>query len=323
MNNELLSAGGQKIVKVNGRVKPSEKVLIITDHTMQNIADSVIKAAQGIGAEVVTCIMSPRDKDGQEPPDSVAAAMKAADVFFAPVSYSITHTKATRAALENGARGIMMTQYNEDILSSPSLIKTDFEAQAEVCHRYGRVFTGGEKVTVTSSKGTDLSFSIKGRTANILTGIPEPGNLAPVPTIEVNVVPVHGTTQGVAIVDASVPYIGIGVLKEPIICTIEDGYITKIEGGEQARMLEDNLNSHGDRNCFNHAELGVGLNPNARLNGVMLEDEGVIGTIHLGIGTSFTLGGEIVAPTHYDLLIWDTTVKVDDKITQKERTILV
>ncbi len=323
MNKKLLSAGGQKIVEVNGRVKPSDKVLIITDYTMLNIAEPVTEAAKNIGAEVVTCIISPRDKDGQEPPDSVAAAMKEVDVFFAPVSYSITHTRATRAALENGARGIMMTQYNEDILSSPALIKTDFAAQAEVCHRYGNAFTNGEKIHITSSKGTDLSFSIKGRKANVLTGIPESGNLAPIPTIEVNVVPVHGTTQGTAIIDASVPYIGIGVLKEPIICTIEDGYITKIEGGEQAKMLDDNLKSHGDRNCFNHAELGIGLNPNAVLNGVMLEDEGVIGTIHLGIGTSFTLGGEIVAPTHYDLLIWDTTVMVDDKIIQKERTTLI
>ena len=57
----------------------------------------------------------------------------------------------------------------------------------------------------------------------------------------------------------------------------------------------------------------MGLNPNARLTGEMLEDEGVMGTIHIGIGTSHTLGGEIVAPTHYDLLMWEPTIAVDGR----------
>ena len=60
----------------------------------------------------------------------------------------------------------------------------------------------------------------------------------------------------------------------------------------------------------------LGLNPNARLTGEMLEDEGVMGTIHIGIGTSHTLGGEIVAPTHYDLIMWEPTIRVDDQIVQ-------
>ena len=83
------------------------------------------------------------------------------------------------------------------------------------------------------------------------------------------------------------------------------------------------LDSHADRNCFNVAELGVGLNPNARLTGLMLDDEGVMGTIHIGIGTSHTLGGNVVAPTHYDLLMWDPTIAVDGKAVQRGKAILI
>ena len=43
----------------------------------------------------------------------------------------------------------------------------------------------------------------------------------------------------------------------------------------------------------------------------MLEDEGVIGSAHIGIGTSITLGGVIKAPTHYDLIMWNPTIVVD------------
>ncbi len=192
-----------------------------------------------------------------------------------------------------------------------------------MCRRVGEAFTEGNNLRLTSPRGTDLRFSIEGRRANVLTNIPDRGELAPVPDIEVNVVPVEGTAEGRLIADASVPYLGIGVLREPIVCEVSDGYIERIEGGEQAEILLRDLESHADRNCFNVAELGVGLNPNARLTGQMLDDEGVLGTIHIGIGTSHTLGGKVVAPTHYDLLMWDPNIEVDGSVVQRGKEILV
>jgi leucyl aminopeptidase (aminopeptidase T) len=46
----------------------------------------------------------------------------------------------------------------------------------------------------------------------------------------------------------------------------------------------------------------------------MLDDEGVLGTCHIGIGTSLTLGGNIKAPIHYDLVIWNPTIELDGEI---------
>lgn len=323
MDNERLKQGARKLVEVNGRAVPEDRILVITDYSMQGMAEYIIDASRATGAEVVTCIMSPRERDGQEPPAAVAAAMREATLLFSPVRRSITHTRAMRAALDSGARAILMTAYTEELLTSPALLETDFSAQAEVCVRIGDAFTRGDRVKLTSPRGTELTFSIAGRRANVLTNIPEPGQLAPVPDIEVNVVPVTGSAEGLLIADASVPYLGIGVLDEPITCHIENGYITKIEGGHQARVLKEDLDSHNDRHCFNIAELGVGLNPNARLNGTMLDDEGVIGTIHIGIGTSHTLGGEVVAPTHYDLIMWAPEIEVDGMVIQRDKEILV
>ena len=136
-------------------------------------------------------------------------------------------------------------------------------------------------------------------------------------------VPVTGSAEGTLIADASVPYLGIGLLEEPIVCGVRDGLIAEMTGGPQADFLREHLESFADPHCFNVAELGVGLNPNARLTGEMLEDEGVMGTIHIGIGTSHTLGGEIVAPTHYDLLMWEPTIAVDGRIVQRDRHVLV
>lgn len=317
-----LTRGAQRLVEVNGRVAEGDPVVIVTDPEMERYATLVADAARARGAVVTTCVMPVRRQDGQEPPEPVARAMAKARVIFSPVSISITHTRAMRTALEAGARAILMTAYTDRILTSPALLETDFHAQAAVCHTVGDAFTTGRQVRLTSPKGTDLAFSIEGRTANVLTNVPDPGQLAPVPDIEVNVVPVTGSANGYLIADASVPYLGIGLLEEPIVCTMEDGYITKMEGGPEADRLRVYLSSFGDHNCFNVAELGVGLNPNARLTGEMLEDEGVLGTIHIGIGTSHTLGGEIVAPTHLDLLMWEPTIEVDGRVIQRNKEVL-
>lgn len=92
--------------------------------------------------------------------------------------------------------------------------------------------------------------------------------------------------------------------------------------GEQAKFLKAKLESYNDPNCFNVAELGVGLNPKAQLMGNMLDDEGIVGTIHIGIGTSLTLGGEIVAPMHYDLIMWEPTIEVDGVVVQRNKDLL-
>ncbi|MCK5148588.1 leucyl aminopeptidase [bacterium] len=321
MDKELFLAGAKSLVEVNGRVKKGERVVIVSDNVRLHHAHYVEQAVKEKGADVELYSMSRRSHHGQEPPVHIAEAMRGADIIFSPVDVSITHTIAMRNALEAGARAILMTSWTDDIFACPALMKTDFEAQAHICRKWGDTLKSGNHVRLTSPKGTELTFSIEGRKANVLTNIPGPGELAPVPDIEVNVVPIEGTANGTLIADASVPYLGIGVLDEPVVCTIKDGFITEMKGGSQADILLADLMSHGDPNCLNIAELGIGLNPNARLTGVMLDDEGVLGTIHIGIGTNYTLGGNVVAPTHYDLLMWDPTIIVDNVIIQEKRTI--
>ena len=63
------------------------------------VAEALAVAALDITPEVVTTVMNPVAVDGDEPPAIVAAAMLAADVALLPVSYSISHSTATRKAL--------------------------------------------------------------------------------------------------------------------------------------------------------------------------------------------------------------------------------
>jgi leucyl aminopeptidase (aminopeptidase T) len=206
-----------------------------------------------------------------------------------------------------------MTAFTEDMMVHGG-IEGDFAALKPTCLKLANCFERGRTAHLTTPSGTDLVMDIGGRPGNALCCIVGPGEFSPVPTVEANVSPVEGTSQGRIVVDASIPYLGIGLIEEPVRVDVEAGHIARIEGGRQARTLRGNLESHGDPNSFNIAELGVGLNPKCRMLGIMLEDEGVLGTAHIGIGTNITLGGNIKAPCHYDLLVWDPRIEVDGKL---------
>jgi leucyl aminopeptidase (aminopeptidase T) len=309
--------GARKLLEVCAAVQPEEEVLIIADYNMEKIGKAVATAAFDIGAEPILTYLVPRKRDGQEPPQAVAEAMKKASVFLAPVSKSITHTHAVKEAAQEGARGLMLTQFRDDMLIYGG-IEADFESIAPTCKTLAETFEKGKHLHLTTQKGTDFDAVIEGRRGNALTCLVRPGQFSPVPNVEANVSPLEGTASGRLVIDASIPYIDIGVLDEPIEVQVDNGKIESIRGGKQADMLVSNLASFDDADVYNIAEIGMGLNPHSRLTGCMLDDEGVLRTLHIGIGTSITLGGTVKASCHYDLLLWDPTISIDGVIVVEE-----
>ncbi|MBL1215647.1 MAG: aminopeptidase [Ignavibacteriae bacterium] len=313
MKNLLMAKGAKTLVDICTKVKSQENVLIVTDFDKLTIAESIAAASIDRGAETMISIMQPRDRAGQEPPSPIAAAMTKADVIFIPVSFSITHTNAVKNAAASNARIIVMTDFTEEMMIRGG-ITADFEQLKPTCKAVADSFTKGSKLKLTSPGGTDLEMKINGRKGNALYCIVEPGEFSTVPTVEANVSPLENTANGTIVCDASIPYLGIGIIESPIKFNVENGFITGIEGGRQAEILRDNLESFHDNNVFNIAEVGVGLNPNCIMCGIMLEDEGVISTCHIGIGTSITLGGNVKTAIHYDLIMWQPKILIDNTL---------
>lgn len=211
----------------------------------------------------------------------------------------------------------MLTQFTEELMYRGGL-QADFPAARRECLFVAAALGGASTVRLTTPGGTDLTFSAQGRRYNAMTCMVKKGEFSPVPTVEANVSPLEETANGVIVADASIPYIGIGLLQEPVICRVKDGFITSIQGGWQAQKLREDLAAKEDPNVYNIAELGIGLNPACRFCGFMLEDEGVHGTAHIGIGTSITLGGTVKAACHYDLIMTKPTVTADGVVVIRE-----
>lgn len=315
--------GAQTLVDICTKVKANERVVIVTDPTKITIAQEIANVCIERKAETIIATMQQRKRAGEEPPARIAEIMKSSDVVFVPVSFSITHTYAVKNAAANGARIIVMTDFTEGMMKSGGL-EANFEELKPICKKMASTFAGGKKIKLTTEAGTNLEMEITDRRGNALYCMVEPGEFSTVPTVEANVSPIEGTANGTIVANASIPYLGIGVLDNPIYFTVKDGFITDIKGeGEQAKILIENLASHNDNNVYNIAELGVGLNPSCHMCGIMLEDEGVISTCHIGIGTSITLGGTVKSPIHYDLLMWDPKIEVDGKLVLDGPNVLV
>ena len=300
------------------RVAAGETVLVVTDPAKRAIADALVTAARARGAETVVAEMSERETHGTEPPAPIAAAMLEADVVIAPTSKSLSHTEARHAASGKGVRIATMPDITEDMLRRT--MSADFATIARRSASIADLLTKGSEVHVTTEAGTDVTIGIKGRRGIADDGrLGEAGDFGNLPAGEGFVAPVEGETNGRVVFDGSIwP---IGILKEPLVVDIRDGYAASIEG-PSAERFRAFLEPHG-KDAFAVAELGIGTNEKAELTGNVLEDEKIIGTIHIAFGDNHSFGGAIRVSSHQDGIVLRPTVTVDGAALLEEGRLLV
>ena len=98
---------------------------------------------------------------------------------------------------------------------------------------------------------------------------------------------------------------------------VSGGFVREISGGAQTKKLKQTLDSAGEL-AYNVAELGIGTNDKAKLVGSVLEDEKVLGTVHMALGDNMSMGGRISVRSHLDGIILKPTLLVDGVILMKD-----
>jgi leucyl aminopeptidase (aminopeptidase T) len=295
-------------------VRESEDVVIVVDRTTETLGAALRDAAARLGAEPVVTVMEPREVDGQEPPAAVAAALQAADVFIAPTRRSLSHTRARKAASDGGARGATLPGVTEDMLAR--LMACDFAAMAERSRLVAEVLTAAAEARVTCPLGSDMTFDLTGRDAIADDGdLSAPGAFGNLPCGEGFISPLTGSGTIVVATLAS-----LGLPPEPVRITVQDGRLSGASGewGERWTALLDaagasDAEGRGDEPAGrgrgrNLAELGAGTNERATLTGNVLEDEKMLGTVHVAFGASAGIGGTVSVPVHLDSLVQDATL---------------
>lgn len=309
---EAQRAGAHRLLTECGCLKPAEKMTVVCDKTTRAVAHLVVGCAEALGAEVTSVETAPLSVHGQEPPATVADAMLGADLVLGLTAKSMAHTVARRSASDQGARYLSLPEYTLDLLADPSL-QTDFREGGRRAQRIADLFTAGSRVRVTTLAGTDIGLDITGRVGNCCPGyVAAPGELGSPPDIEANVSPVETVSEGTVVVDGSIPYPSLGLLVRPLVLRVKGGRVIHMEGdADTVERLEQLFASADPRKTRVLAECGVGLNPRARLTGVMLTDEGAFGTMHFGFGSNATVGGTNDVAFHLDFVFRNATMTVD------------
>jgi leucyl aminopeptidase (aminopeptidase T) len=191
-----------------------------------------------------------------------------------------------------------------------------------------KVLDAAEYVHIETQLGMDLKMGLEGRVARKDDGdFRKPGTGGNLPAGEVYISPELGNSEGTIVFDGSMATGDeVLIIKDPVTMEVEGGFVTKIQGKKEARVMRKAVKKGEDsamgmaingtitkvqaenyaKNARNLGELGIGLNPRARIVGNILEDEKVFETCHIALGSNYDEDAK--AMIHLDGIIYKPTI---------------
>jgi leucyl aminopeptidase (aminopeptidase T) len=192
------------------------------------------------------------------------------------------------------------------------------------------ILDSAESVHITAPAGTDLTIGLSGRKTRSDDGeFSKPGAGGNLPCGEVFISPEVAKSEGTIVFDGSISSAeGAIIMKSPITTKVEGGYVTEVTGDAEADELNETLKKAEEttksfvaegklpeselesymKNIHHLGELGIGLNPAAEIVGNILEDEKVLHTCHIAIGSNYDEDAN--ALIHLDGLIYKPSMMV-------------
>lgn len=307
--DERFLAGCEIIYQKCMGLKPGETVAVVTDDVKLRLGEALYEAAKRFGAKPVLIRMPTGTISGEEPPRSVAEAMRASDVVVCPTEHSITHTNARIEAVKAGARVATMPGITEEMFSQGP-ITADYGEVARLTAIYAELLTRAETARIVTGDGCELTVNLAGRRGVMSSGVyREKGQSGNLPSGEAYIAPVEDGANGRYAVTGSA--VGVGRMAERAILTLRDGVIASVEG-PGAAALDKAIPK--DRLARTIGELGIGTNPAARVTGNILEDEKIYASVHVAFGTNTSFGGRIKAGSHIDCVTLAPEIWLDGRL---------
>ncbi len=313
INKEVLKT----IFEINFNIKKDESFLVVTDTLLEDLGKQIFEYSKKYTPKNKLIVMKPLEQNGQEPPEEIAKEMLQYDVQVLITSKSLSHTKARTNANKKGARIVTMPGINEEIINR--CIAIDYEEMNILNNKIISVIKNAEEIVITTKLGTNIKTKVINTHGQNEGIIHEKGKFNNLPSGEVHSGVVSEKTNGVLVIDGSMA--SLGKLNSLLKLTIENGYVTKIEG-ERSEELKQTLDKTG-KQAYKIAEFGIGTNPKAIISGSVLEDEKVRGTIHMALGNDIYYGGNNSVPLHLDGIVKKPNIEVDGRLIMKNGIFLI
>ncbi|MFQ5821581.1 MAG: aminopeptidase [Candidatus Heimdallarchaeota archaeon] len=302
-------------------LKEGENVLIYADTASdRRVVESIAAAAHAAGGEAGLYWYETRPEVGLEPPKPLAAAMKAVDINVEVAEKYLIHTEAYHEALRAGARNMCLTGMTPDMMIR-CIGQINYPKMVELGDALAKLTRNAQTMKISAPGGTELTCKLDSRPVFHNSGvISKPGDQSFLGG-QVSWAPVEETINGKLVFDGALwPPEEIGLLKTPIDLTIERGVVTGIQGGSEAKIFENWVKNFDDPNMYKLAHYSYGFNPGARLTGKILEDERVLGSIEMGIGSQRPRFEGTVGPAkaHTDGIVLNPTIELDGVVIEEK-----
>lgn len=303
-----LKAGAETIVHQCLNIEEDEHVVVVNDGNDPHLLNALLAVVENTADDHEFIEYEEPEHHGMEPPENVAEAMRDADVFIAPTTKSISHTEARVSACEAGARGATLPGITKEIWNTS--LQADYDRVKEISEQVYDMLAETDRVHIMTPSGTNVSFDVELDYFHTDTGIiHESGQFGNLPAGEADggVLNMNGTIM----VD-HFPFAPEGTRIE-----VQDSEAVALEHpDEESSQLADAFDDvAGARNV---AEFGFGTNPEATLIGNVLQDEKVLGTVHIAFGdnTSYIPENDdrrVSSDIHWDTVCEAATVLFDER----------
>jgi 2,5-dihydroxypyridine 5,6-dioxygenase len=318
----LLMEATKNCVENFCRVKESENVLILGEFDTDPLVASAFAASAKLAKANVSVMMtSPYSAGGWlkgQPDDMVVGAFEKCDVLISCSYFEFAHNEKTFFNKIFSGKYRVCSLLNA--ASTGCLISSGtfpIPLFLEIAKRADAILQKTKIIKITTASGTNVTF--EGPTGIRHSKPLEPGTWDNFPLMGINNYPTK--TNGVVVFDESTI---TGRSSSPIKITIEENFVTKIEGGSGAER--DAIESFANGR-FAVRHLMLGLNPKTRMvNAPQFERARAAGTAHLGLdgtGTSGVLDRTKPGYSHFDMILDTPTIWVDNEPFVKERRLLI
>lgn len=254
----------------------------------------------------------------------VVAALSAAGFVVDCTVEGMLHAPELPEILKAGSRVLMVSNEHPEALER--LEPTD-ELEAKV--KLGiKQLRGAGSMQVTSQAGTDLAISLKGAVAGGGWGsVARPGIMSHWPGGLCLCFPAKGAVNGTLVLDrGDVNLTFKRYLEAPIRLTVEDDYVTAVEGeGVDAELMRSYFAAWGDREAYATSHVGWGMNPLARWDAMTMYDRNDFNGTELRAFAGnflYSTGANEVAGRHtlghFDLPLRNCTVRLDGEAVVRD-----
>ena len=293
-------------------LESGDNVLVVTDQETLTCGQAFARGAEDHGCDTLLYILPQENRPLQAMPPEMADLLDERTVVINAIVGDAREVpfRLQWIRLVEGHDAIRLGHspgIDEDMMINGPL-SVDYGLMVRRADELIAGFRDATSVHITAPGGTDLVLDLTDRPA-VSDLKATPGVGVNLPCGEVYCCPVEEGAEGTLVVDGC--FGSWGDMEAPARFTLAGGLVMNVECEDANALAEITRLLNTDPGARTIAELGIGLNPGARLTDRMLEAEKAFGTAHIAFGTNEGMpGGRSRSSVHIDYLFKDPRMVV-------------